>query len=1156
MAMVEAESRSCLRSSSWPPSSSLCQSREEGEEKSVASKSEHAAVVPPCDFDEVADQDYYLNDAPKQLNPPKLERNEQPDAAAGEISDNRPPASSERWADIDIEDLQRCPDGPAEQPASLQAVSPSTSSTPETDVSDSSSNGSSGDLIIGSPNSWSMRRKQVAQDPRTQAARIFKSLLNKLTPQKFTELCGQIVERARTASEHVDVLIQEVYERAISEQHSVAMYAAMCEVLVRDLGQDICSQLLKAIKEMLDGCWCNEAPADGDDQAPLQPGDAARFVGPEGIRADLGLGDNAIVRLLEEKDDQFYVDRNGTGGAWIARQHLSSQASIKPHKKRSMNNVCFLGHLVVKGVVPRSELFSCAALLMKPPRSCDKVEALTVVLKVTGPLFDRRHEPRFRTLFTHVRGFTSDKQLSTHAKTLVRDLLDLRASKWVDNKVVTRREEPKRLEEVREEFRQAEAKEEAELQACRERHGEDEQAPQSPVNEEATKSGERDATTSGNGKATLRVSAVPCADGTAVGSGGAQTRSLPPAAVLADYSQHTDWNSAQSSGNGWWNQEHTHGAETRSLAAASAPAGCTPPTDWNSVQSSGNGCWNPEHGGWYANGANVHGDWSADHQGSWSDTCWADNSGGTTWRTQDDWSEWNNNNNNNNGGRKNKGGGDDWRGAGNWRDGGGGRSRGGGGGRKATAAVVPAAAVVMSRTAEGRAKVLNDKTPAKTPAPPPAAAPVPQSQAAQSQAAQSQEAQSQLVQSQAAQSKAAKRQAAKTQTAQNQAVRSQAAQGQAVKSQVQAVPSRAGTSEVAPPSPVQAQDNVAAVRKGGRPSLQEKDERVAERYLRFTTALLFKQDTEQALAAGGRPEKDKFCGGLLKTLSRPGKMAETTGRRLQDFIKLLCVATISIAVGGGEGGADAAANGNEEDEEAAWRKGWREQLVATVAKYLHVLSACPNGNHVGNALMENFPPWELGAIFLALKGKVLDFLERHAKFGDRLISRALRHCGTYADALESELMEHFEALCKLKPGRWVLKNWLEARPSALPAIVTRYARALAELAKDRWGSQVVEEEIIPPACKDPALRRLITQGFLQADTPLLELAKGVTFVIHAIKGLLECLPERNEQPLCDELQLVVDTLRAPGVEAELRSIHLDSRGKSVKRIYEILAQRG
>eukprot|EP00929_Paragymnodinium_shiwhaense_P042935 TRINITY_DN2213_c2_g3_i2.p1 TRINITY_DN2213_c2_g3~~TRINITY_DN2213_c2_g3_i2.p1 ORF type:complete len:1105 (+),score=276.18 TRINITY_DN2213_c2_g3_i2:108-3422(+) len=407
------------------------------------------------------------------------------------------------------------------------------------------------------------------------------------------------------------------------------------------------------------------------------------------------------------------------------------------------------------------------------------------------------------------------------------------------------------------------------------------------------------------------------------------------------------------------------------------------------------------------------------------------------------------------------------------------------------------------------------------------------SQAAQSQAAQSQVVQSQAAQSQAAvQSKAAKRKAAKTQTAQSQEVQSQAAQ-------VQAVLSRAGASEVTAPSPVQAQGNLAAARNGGR----EPKKKVVALWLSFVTASAVEHDLKKAWAAGGRRKKNLLFGGLLRALRRP-KMTEATGRRLQAIAKQLIV----------EGGII---------QKARWLRAKRGEIVNAVAELLDHLSICLNGNHVQNTVVVTFPPEELRAIIGRIEGRLLEYLSRELpprveNFGDRLVSRLLQHGGTYVDGLSAECMTNFEALCLIKTGRWVVRNWLQARPTALRDVVETYVHSFPGLAHDERGSQVIEEEIIAPARNDPLLLSRIAGEFLQASTrPLIGLVSKESFVIHAIKGLVGCLPPRG-QPRSNELQQVVDALSAPGVQEELQNIHPElqrGQARSVATIYRILAER-
>ncbi|XP_037797648.1 eukaryotic translation initiation factor 4 gamma 3-like [Penaeus monodon] len=58
-----------------------------------------------------------------------------------------------------------------------------------------------------------------------------KAILNKLTPEKFEKLSGQVTELAIDNSERLTAVIDIIFEKAIDEQTYSSTYAQLCSVL-------------------------------------------------------------------------------------------------------------------------------------------------------------------------------------------------------------------------------------------------------------------------------------------------------------------------------------------------------------------------------------------------------------------------------------------------------------------------------------------------------------------------------------------------------------------------------------------------------------------------------------------------------------------------------------------------------------------------------------------------------------------------------------------------------------------------------------------------------------------------------------------------------------------------------------------------------------
>jgi len=267
-------------------------------------------------------------------------------------------------------------------------------------------------VVVGSklrtPAAWSAARQcQEGEDPRAEMKRSSKSLLNKLTVEKFAEIYAKILALCTTCGQHIDVMAQQIFEKATLQHNFANMYSDLCGRLVSDLGEDsvgaqLQSQLMMLFHELFEVSW--------------QPASAC-----------------------EEEDEDARSLR----------------------KKRAMGNLRFFGDLLVRGVIPSHQLFACTADLLKAPLVPDKLEACAILLTVTGPAFDRATWQQFsklKALFWDIRGLTFNQEVPSRVRYLLRDVLELREAGWIDTKLATKSQSPKLLKEV--------AKEQAEGQGA------------------------------------------------------------------------------------------------------------------------------------------------------------------------------------------------------------------------------------------------------------------------------------------------------------------------------------------------------------------------------------------------------------------------------------------------------------------------------------------------------------------------------------------------------------------------------------------------------------------------------------------------------------------------------------------------------------------
>merc|ERR1711915_685507 len=76
--------------------------------------------------------------------------------------------------------------------------------------------------------SWSVLQKRKDISSEEQMIRKIKSILNKLTPEKYDSLYTQLVELNITTKEQVSELVKELFNKSCTQHHFIEMYTKLC----------------------------------------------------------------------------------------------------------------------------------------------------------------------------------------------------------------------------------------------------------------------------------------------------------------------------------------------------------------------------------------------------------------------------------------------------------------------------------------------------------------------------------------------------------------------------------------------------------------------------------------------------------------------------------------------------------------------------------------------------------------------------------------------------------------------------------------------------------------------------------------------------------------------------------------------------------------
>merc|ERR1719171_1773857 len=262
--------------------------------------------------------------------------------------------------------------------------------------------------LISSPDLWMAQQRIRAETLDTvddeEVSRRVKSILNKLTVEKFDALYSKLITCGISTVAHIEMLVQEIFEKACMQHHFVEMYGDLClrlEEWHEWLGHGASDGFRRIL---LNQCQCSF-------EQSLQP-------------ANLGgdLGEDERIELIAK------------------------------HKWRVLGNIRLIGALLTRGMLAPRVMLSCAEELLRNPSAPETLESLALLLTIAGAAFDDPswpHHAQLCSIFERIGDLTKDKTVPARLRFLLQDLLDLRSTTWADTKKVTQKEEgPMTIEDV------------------------------------------------------------------------------------------------------------------------------------------------------------------------------------------------------------------------------------------------------------------------------------------------------------------------------------------------------------------------------------------------------------------------------------------------------------------------------------------------------------------------------------------------------------------------------------------------------------------------------------------------------------------------------------------------------------------------------------
>jgi len=236
--------------------------------------------------------------------------------------------------------------------------------------------------------SWIAQQRKCTPDEDAKVVRAARSILNKLTVEKFEPLFEQLTACGIQEPHHISILMQEIFEKATIQHHFIQMYAELCVRLEKH------PSITAVVQEA---------------------GELHSF-----RRLLLNQCQIVFEQVLEPPSEAEITE-------------FDEEASAR-RKERALGNMKLIGQLLAHGMLS-SDLFvqCCEELLHKRTQCPEALEALVALIMVAGPKFDIKSwqfYDRLEKLFVNMKALTKDKPTPPRLRFLIRDVLDAREAGW------------------------------------------------------------------------------------------------------------------------------------------------------------------------------------------------------------------------------------------------------------------------------------------------------------------------------------------------------------------------------------------------------------------------------------------------------------------------------------------------------------------------------------------------------------------------------------------------------------------------------------------------------------------------------------------------------------------------------------------------------